>query len=226
MRGDDYPSRLLDALGAGQFPELELLNLVLRRLPPLADRHPAVPLALAAGLHEVQLVLARRRVPHREEHGGAEGPDAPVEGEHVQVVGHPVGEDLGRDLIAVEGLVVGALGPGAGHDLARVGGETGARHARVAIDGRDPAVGARHQHLEREELLHAEHDAVDALDAQRQSTVIHSLARVVHLEHLPVGGVGGGGQVVPRADAGHRELRGGGSSRRVGGLRSAGPDQP
>ena len=59
----------------------------------------------------------------------------------------------------------------------------------------DAPVRSRDEHFERQELLDAEDDAVPAPDAEGEAAVVHSLTRVIHLEHLAVGAVGGGGQV-------------------------------
>mmetsp|Transcript_627 Transcript_627/g.2029 ORF Transcript_627/g.2029 Transcript_627/m.2029 type:complete len:226 (-) Transcript_627:161-838(-) len=180
----------------------ELLDLVLRRLPPLTDRGAEVPLHLAARLEQIQRV-AELVVFHREERAGAEGPHGPVQREHVEVVRHAIGEDLSGDPVAVEGEVLRALLARAGDDRPRVRGEPGTRHPGVAVDRGDPSVRPGDEHLEREELLDAQHDAVLALDPEREPAVVHRLARVVHLEDLPVGGVRRRGEVVPRPDAGH-----------------------
>ena len=89
-----------------------------------------IALALAARLEEVQGVAFGVLDSHQG--GGAEGADGPVQGEHVEVVRHAIGEDLGGDAVAVEGEVLRTLAVSAGNDLAGVGGEAGAGHAGVA----------------------------------------------------------------------------------------------
>ena len=137
----------------------------------------------------------------------------------MHVVRHAVRQDLRRDPVAVEREVLRALRARSRDDLPRVRREARARHARVAVHRGDATVRTRHEHLHRQQLLDAQDDTILAPHPEREPAVVHRFARVVHLKHLSIRRVCGGGQVVPRADAGHHELRCGGSSRRVVGLR-------